>query len=100
MLLEFLEGTAECFHGRPSQSDIDQVKKLIQDGVMTWHAKAFDLLPEIASPFLYEYSLNLSRKLDTMFGKETKIAGIHTDVPGISRSGLCDALFFLHLTIK
>ena len=57
------------------------VDKAIRDGIITWHALPFTTHTELMSCELFEYALDISKKLDERYGKKT-IAAKMTDVPG------------------
>lgn len=57
------------------------VARAIEDGVLCWHALPFTTHTEIMNTALFEYGLDISKKLDKRFCKKT-IAAKMTDVPG------------------
>lgn len=58
-----------------------KIKQAIKDGVIRWHSLPYTSHTESMSPKLFEYGINISKKLDKMFGVETYAAKM-TDVPG------------------
>lgn len=57
------------------------VEGAVRDGILNWHALAFTTHTELMSPKLFEYELNISKRLDERFGRKT-IGSKMTDVPG------------------
>uniref|UniRef100_A0A6B2KYT1 Glycoside hydrolase family 38 N-terminal domain-containing protein n=1 Tax=Arcella intermedia TaxID=1963864 RepID=A0A6B2KYT1_9EUKA len=88
MLLEYLDGTARCTDVPRTADQIRQMEEAIRKGTVTWHAKPFTMLAEVADEGLFEEGIKLSRVLDERYNKSTKITAAHKDVPGISRSAL------------
>lgn len=64
------------------QEDKDGVvEQAIKDGILNWHALPYTSHTELMSPELFEYGLNISKKLDERFNRKT-IGAKMTDVPG------------------
>ncbi len=63
-------------------------KKLLEDAItngdITWHGLPFTTHTELMDSTLFNYGINLSKKLDKRFNKKT-IASKMTDVPGHTR---------------
>ncbi len=80
-----------------------EVERAIKDGILNWHALPFTSHTELESPKLFEYGLEISKKLDKRFGKTT-IASKMTDVPGHTAAMVpCLAKYgikFLHIGIN
>lgn len=57
------------------------VEKAVNEGILNWHALPFTTHTELMSKELFEYGMDISKKLDTRFGRKT-IAAKMTDVPG------------------
>ena len=57
------------------------VDKAIKDGIIAWHALPFTTHTELMNKELFEMGLDISKKLDKRYGKNT-IASKMTDVPG------------------
>lgn len=57
------------------------VEKAIKDGILNWHALPFTTHTELMNSELFEYGLDISKKLDERFNKKS-IAAKMTDVPG------------------
>ncbi len=79
------------------------VEQAVEDGILNWHALPFTTHTELMSPELFEYGLDISKKLDERFGKTT-IGSKMTDVPGHTKGMIpymCRAgIKFLHLGIN
>ncbi len=79
------------------------VENAINDGILNWHALPFTTHTELMSRRLFEYGLDISKKLDKRFGKKT-IAAKMTDVPGHTIA-ICPILeqagvSFLHIGVN
>lgn len=62
-----------------------QMEAAILAGDIAWHGLPFTMHSELLDASLFEAGLEISRKLDTRFGKHT-IAAKMTDVPGHTRA--------------
>ncbi|MFE7426891.1 DUF5054 domain-containing protein [Streptomyces sp. NPDC057545] len=66
-------------HGTAAQrADLDTA---IRDGIVAWHALPFTSQTELMSRATIEHGLEVSKRLDAQYGRET-CAGKMTDVPG------------------
>ncbi|GAA2800341.1 hypothetical protein GCM10010441_26540 [Kitasatospora paracochleata] len=66
-------------HGTAAQrADLDAA---IRDGIVAWHALPFTSQTELMTRATIEHGLEVSRRLDARYGRET-CAGKMTDVPG------------------
>lgn len=61
------------------------LEEAIRNGEIRWHGLPFTTHTELMSKELFQYGLDISRKLDQRFGKKT-IAAKMTDVPGHTRA--------------
>ncbi len=79
------------------------VEKAVRDGIINWHGLPFTSHTEAMSPELFEYGLDISKKLDERFGRKT-IGAKMTDVPGHTKGmipAMCRAgIKFMHLGIN
>ena len=62
-----------------------EMEEAITDGRICWHALPFTTHSEALDASLFEAGIQLSRRLDTRFGRTT-LSGKMTDVPGHTRS--------------
>ncbi|WOX21266.1 DUF5054 domain-containing protein [Streptomyces solicathayae] len=66
-------------HGTAAQrADLDAA---VRDGIVAWHALPFTSQTELMSRATIEHGLEVSKRLDARYGRET-CAGKMTDVPG------------------
>lgn len=79
------------------------VDRAIRDGILNWHGLPFTSHTELMSPELFEYGLELSKKLDERFERKT-VGAKMTDVPGHTKGmipHMCRAgIKFLHLGVN
>jgi len=68
-----LDGTAHCTPDNRTIEQIKQMEDAIRNGIITWHAKPFTMLAEVADVQLFEEGIKLSRLLDKCFNKVTII---------------------------
>jgi len=79
------------------------VENAIKEGILNWHALPCTTHTELMSKELFQYGIDISKKLDARFGKNT-IAAKMTDVPGHT-IGMCPILVengiqFLHIGVN
>eukprot|EP01125_Pyxidicula_operculata_P012339 TRINITY_DN404_c0_g1_i1.p1 TRINITY_DN404_c0_g1~~TRINITY_DN404_c0_g1_i1.p1 ORF type:complete len:756 (+),score=195.29 TRINITY_DN404_c0_g1_i1:7-2274(+) len=86
LLLEYLDGAAQCTDIPRTPEQIRLMENAINKGYITWHAKAFSELCEVADSQLFEEGIKLSRILDQRFKQSKKLTAISKDVLGVSRS--------------
>lgn len=79
------------------------VDRAIKDGILTWHALPFTTHTELMNRSLFEYGLDISKKLDEKYGKNT-VAAKMTDVPGHTRAMIPSlssrGIKFLHIGVN
>ncbi len=95
LIYEFLEKASPEMRKR--------MEKAIECGDITWHGLPFTTHSELADPSLFELGIQLSKRLDKRFGKNT-LAAKMTDVPGHTR-GIIPVLArnnikFLHIGVN
>lgn len=69
---------------RASNENGQRIKEAIGRGDFTWHAMPFTMQVELCDSAMLSAALNISKKLDLLFGRKTIAAKI-TDVPGVTR---------------
>jgi len=83
--------------------DREFLAEAIEQGDIRWHGLPFTTHTELMSKELFQYGLEISRKLDERFGLDT-IAAKMTDVPGHTRAMIpCLAqagIRFLHIGVN
>ncbi len=72
----------ECLQNTKGQK-LKELELAIEDDIITWNAMPFTMHCEYLDRSLFDYTLNISKKLDEKFGKKT-IAAKLTDVPSHS----------------
>eukprot|EP00123_Amoebidium_parasiticum_P011468 comp20732_c0_seq1/m.27111 comp20732_c0_seq1/g.27111 ORF comp20732_c0_seq1/g.27111 comp20732_c0_seq1/m.27111 type:complete len:818 (-) comp20732_c0_seq1:638-3091(-) len=70
----------------PTNMQVTRFKEAVKRGDIVWHAGAFNLQAEVASPELYDEFLEMGRSLDRLFHLPTKRVLSQRDVPGMTRS--------------
>jgi hypothetical protein len=87
LIQEYLDGGANCAHGRRSDAEIAAMQQAIANNDIIWHATALNFLPEVLDEDMWDYSLQMAGKLNQQFNKSWgTLCGKHTDVPGMSKS--------------
>lgn len=86
-----------------ASADTNRLKQAIQDGYITWHGLACTTHTELMDKSLFQYDLQIAKKLDLMFGKHTVAAKMtdvpchtHTIVPYLVQNGIS----YLHIGIN
>lgn len=81
----------------------EMLEDAIKHGEIRWHALPFTTHTELMSRELFEYGLNISKKMDERFNMHT-IAAKMTDVPGHTKAiiePMCKAgIKFLHIGVN
>ena len=72
---------------RASNENGQRMKEAIDRGDFTWHAMPFTMQVELCDSAMLSAALNISKKLDLLFGGKTIAAKI-TDVPGVTRGAI------------
>lgn len=88
-------------YGPPS--GVKQLEEALERGDICWHGIACTTHTELMSRELFRFDLDISRRLDTRFGRRT-IAAKMTDVPGHT-IGVVDEMYdaglrFLHIGVN
>ena len=72
-----------CIVKCPTAAQTDVILEAIRKGDISWHAGPMNLEIEMAEPWLFEFSLDLSMQLDKMFNitRSSQVLS-QRDVPG------------------
>lgn len=93
----------EYFLKNASAENKERMKVAILQGDICWHGLPFTTHSELMNSDLFEYGVQISKKLDKRFGKTT-IASKMTDVPGHTRGSIKhlakNGIQYLHLGIN
>ncbi|KAH9512453.1 hypothetical protein Btru_039624 [Bulinus truncatus] len=73
----------------PNKTEQDDLKKAVIEGHITWHAFAMNIQTDFLGADLFTYGLDLSKRLDTMFGiHRTHATMSQRDIPGMTKAVL------------
>jgi hypothetical protein len=70
----------------PNASALAQFHAAVTAGYITWHAFPFNSEPEFYDSSMFGFGVDLTHKLDELFGLPNKTVMSQRDVPGMSRS--------------
>ncbi len=89
---------------RALKNDSDgSVERAVRDGILNWHALPYTSHTELMNETLFEYALDISRRLDERFDRKTTGAKM-TDVPGHTKAMIPQlarhGVKFLHIGIN
>ena len=71
----------------PNKTQVDNFKAAVNDGLIAWHAGPMNLQTDNLGDVLFEYGLELSKNLDSLFGiNRTHPVLSQRDVPGLTKA--------------
>eukprot|EP01084_Bolivina_argentea_P017748 33119_1 len=86
MILEYLDGGAQCGYTNRTLESILQMNKSILNDEIIWNANAFTSHWSISDPLSFNFSIHLRNKLNKIYNKNWGKVFKSTDVPGLPLS--------------
>eukprot|EP00051_Salpingoeca_urceolata_P035023 m.27760 g.27760 ORF g.27760 m.27760 type:complete len:990 (+) comp8630_c0_seq1:162-3131(+) len=89
LVQEYLDNTARCATAGRTAAEVAAFEAAIGRGDIAWNGKALNLLPEMADPVSYTFSLGVSARLNARYNTTWgTLAAKSADVAGISRAAV------------